>query len=267
MKKFGLMSFMLVMFATTFVAAQSTARLDVFKVKILGVLNELKLSASFGKDNLINLIYNGDSYSLMYTEEDENLYFGSIYSYQKYSEDVTSLEISNFNAAYNYKSVKIIDEGDGYFIKSEFFFDDERTLKAICPKLLNTITRASESLKRSINNSQKDSLLYINEFGYSIVSSDSTSYSINTIAKLRANYQGRYVLGVRIYKNNCLVELDDIDDDFSRLDTLNFENTKPFVNFSTSITDTLCTNDHIRYELWYNENCITSKIIKSKTIE
>ena len=267
MKKHCLIFLAVSIFASSIVGAQNFPRLEVLKIEIVRILNDMKLSPKMSKDNTISFSYEGMTYSMEYREEEEDLYFGSITRYQEYSDKISVVEIRNFNEGYNYKTVKVQDNGDGFVIKSEFFFDDKETLKNMCPHLLKSMSRTMRSLTRSASNFTRDSLLVVSSLEPVAVFADSTDISITALATIEANYPGNYIVGLRIYRNNSLMSFDDINDDFSRLDTLNLEKKNPLVKLSTCIADSLSKNDRLRYELWHNENCIASEIIINKTIE
>ena len=252
---------------SSIVGAQNFPRLEVLKIEIVRVLSELKLSPQMGKDNIINFSYEGDAYSLEYYEEGENLYFGSISKYQEYTDEITVAEIKNFNSSYNYKTVKVIDDGLGYCIKSEFFFDDKETLKAMYPQLLSSISRSGKSIKRSASNYNRDSLLIVTSFTPIAVLADSTAISITAHATIETNYPDSYIVGLRVYKNNCLMSFDETNEDFSLLDTLTLQKKNPLVKLSTCVLDNLSLDDKLRYELWHNGQCIASEIVLTKTID
>ena len=267
MKKHCLIFLAVSIFASSIVGAQNFPRLDVFKIEIVRILNDMKLSPKMSKDNTISFSYEGMSYSMEYSEEGENLYFGAIKRYQEYSDGISAAEIRNFNEGYNYRCVKVLDDGDGFVIKSEFFFDDKETLRNMCPQLLKSMSRTMRALTRSASNFTRDSLLVVRSLEPVAVFADSTDVSITALAAIDTDCPGKYMVGLRIYRNNCLMSFDDISDDFSRLDTLILEKRNPLVKLSTCVADSLCQNDRLRYELWHNENCIASEIIINKTIE
>lgn len=267
MKKNFIIFLTVSIFASSIVGAQNFPRLEVLKIEIVRVLNDLRLSPKMSKDNIISFTYEGNAYSLEYSEEEENLYFGSITRYQDYSDKISVAEIRNFNEGYNYKTVKVQDNGDGFVIKSEFFFDDKETFRNICPQLLKSMSRTMRSLTRSASNFTRDSLLVIRRLDPVAVYSDSTATAINARVSIDAEYSGSYIVGLRIYRNNSLMVFGEDDCDYSRLDTLNLEKNNNLVKLSTCLTDSLRQQDRLRYEVWHNDRCIASELVTIKSIE
>ena len=202
-----------------------------------------------------------------YREEEENLYFGAITRYQEYSDEISVTEIRNFNEGYNYKTVKVQDNGDGFVIKSEFFFDDKETLRNMCPHLLKSLSRTMRALTRTASNFTRDSLLTIRSLEPVAVFADSTETAITALASIDAEYPGSYIVGLRIYRNNSLMSCGEGDCDYSNLDTLNLEKKNHLVKLSTFLEDRLSKEDRLRYELWYNDRCIASESVIIKNIE
>ena len=254
-------------FASSIVGAQNFPRLEVLKIEIVRVLNDLKLSPKMSKNNTISFFYEGNAYSLEYSEEEENLYFGSITRYQEYSDEISVAEIRNFNDSYNYKAVKVLDEGECFVIRSEFFFKNKETFRNVCPQLLKSMSRTMRSLTRSASNFSRDSLLVVRSLKPVIVYSDSTATAINAMASIDAEYSGSYVVGLRIYRNNSLMVFGEKDCDYSRLDTLNLEKKNNLVKLSICLADSIPQQDKLRYELWYNDKCIVSELVTNKSLK
>lgn len=229
------------------------------------ILEKDAIKSQMTDDGNLSFEVKGNSYLLELTEDSSPLYYGRLSRFHRYESTVTSNAIDLFNRKINYRTIKVLNAKEGYYLRSEFIFKDSQYFKVIYHRLIELIGKTHKAVLDKcpgLNKCNEDVALTVTNLKMLTERTDST-VRIYPVVTFSVAQNSEYPIFIRLYRNNTLMQNDASPVDYSSVDTLRTINqAHPFMmkHWADYAEDSVS----YRCELWYNENCIATSSYNTK---
>lgn len=229
------------------------------------ILEKDAIKSQISGDGNLSFEIKGNSYLLEVTEDSSSLYYARLSRFYRYESSVTSDAIDLFNKEINFRTIKVLNAKEGYYLRSEFIFKDSQYFKVIYHRLIELIDKTHKTVLDKcpeLGKRNEDGALTITNLKLLTERTDST-VKIYPVVTFSVDQNSEYSVFIRLYRNNTLMQNDVSPVDYSSVDTLRTINQgHPFM--MKHWADCMADSISYRCELWYNENCIATSSYNTK---
>lgn len=213
----------------------------LFKMGYLPTYNDNENKIFKNKDNSLSLSYTGTDNGLLMFELYRSFYFGR---------DIPKEYVESSACHITAPFVKLIANDAGYTLKSDFLCNDIGDLSLILPVVEKNMEDFRKDFKRKATSFKRDSVVSVGFVEYDL-KTHGDQVLVNFDCEMSANIEAEYVVGFKIYFDNCLYVKDDYTYTFS--DYLLLSNKKVRVQLPEIVTDLFTT---CRIEIWVGDDFV-----------